>query len=55
VSKVKDNRKKTGRCFITTYVFRSRQTDKQSIFIQGVSGGIVNILGGGSMDYEYFE
>jgi hypothetical protein len=23
--------------------------------IQGVSGGIVNILGGGSMDYEYFD
>ena len=30
-------------------------TDKnifKHIYIQGVSGGIVNILGGGSMDYS---
>jgi hypothetical protein len=25
---------------------------KNVIYIQGVSGGIVNILGGGSMDYS---
>jgi hypothetical protein len=28
------------------------QTPMQLGFIQGVSGGIVNILGGGSMDYS---
>jgi hypothetical protein len=28
------------------------EPNRPKIYIQGVSGGIVNILGGGSMDYS---
>jgi hypothetical protein len=36
---------------IPPFSIQNKTNTKKNIHIQGVSGGIVNILGGGSMDY----
>jgi hypothetical protein len=40
-------------CYNIVFPCRSLKAEtKRQLDIQGVSGGIVNILGGGSMDYS---
>jgi hypothetical protein len=34
------------------HIIMKKKQYRESVYIQGVSGGIVNILGGGSMDYS---
>jgi hypothetical protein len=41
--------KETG---LLSIIKKPKYFHMQSLYIQGVSGGIVNILGGGSMDYS---